>query len=95
MANYEWIEITFSTKAKKHPLRAKSNLKREGIVEVLDTYIRDQIGKGEDNRRPSKKDIYHIKIKWFPENDRITVESDTGSEALTLGIILEYFKRIV
>jgi hypothetical protein len=96
MANkdYLWFGIIFSQKAKKNPFRSSGNMTTNAKITILDTIIRNQEGKGPDKSKRNERDVYHIKIKWYPENDRVETDSDTGNDSLTAGILATYLEKI-
>lgn len=67
----------------------KSTMKYAGILEVLDTYVRDSMGAGEDYSEANKRDVYTITIQIDVTDDRLIVSSDTGNKGLTLGILID------
>lgn len=70
------------------------NVNREGQKELVEAFLSEQIGAGKDDSKPNKQDTYHIQLKWYPENDRIVVSSDTGNKGLRDGLLLHYLKNL-
>ena len=91
---YLWFIITFNEKAKKHQFRSRGNVKPSGKISIIETFLQDQIGKGKDESKRNEKNVYHIKLKWYSEDDKIIIESDTGNKGLTTGILMAYLKRL-
>jgi hypothetical protein len=88
MKPYIDIEYTIGGKYK-----IKSNIKNKCILDLLWDFIERQLGKGSDGKEPIKRDVYHIRIR-VDLNDIFVFKSDTGSNALTLGIIMDVADRI-
>ncbi|HXK38012.1 MAG TPA: hypothetical protein VJ579_03010 [Candidatus Paceibacterota bacterium] len=65
----------------------QTNAKPEAVEEVLSAWVRNQIGKGKDEREPAMKEIYEIVIEIDLSNDSFRTTADTGNDSLTLGII--------
>jgi hypothetical protein len=65
-----------------------TNVKKEYIDELFDTWLAGQIGRGEDKREPIKRQKYHIKLEVDLTNDTFYCTSNTGNKGLTTGIIL-------
>ena len=70
------------------------NVNRKGREELVSTFLRGQIGAGKDDSKPNEKDTYNTQLKWYPENDRIEVRSDTGNKGLRDGILVHYLKNL-
>jgi hypothetical protein len=66
----------------------QTNAKREAIEEILSAWVREQIGKGKDDREPNMKEIYSIVIELDLHDDSFRTTADTGNDSLTLGIIV-------
>ncbi len=69
------------------------NVNRNGITELVETFLRGQMGAGKDDSKPNEKDVYHIQLRWYPENDRIEVSCDTGNKGLRDGILMLYLRE--
>jgi hypothetical protein len=70
------------------------DINREGQVEILDSFLRGQLGAGKDESKPNVRDSYKISLQWFPENDRIVAFSDTGNKGLRDGILYEVLRKL-
>jgi hypothetical protein len=85
-----WDEIN------KRPLvKSFSDMNEAGIKEVIEAYLHEQMGRGEDHRTPNKVDKYIIEISLDTSEDKITVESNTGNSALTCGIVMAFWERLL
>ncbi len=79
------MNIEFNIKENKFDITGE--IRKEGQLELIDSFLRTQIGAGADDSKPNEKDVYHISMKWYPENDRIEVSDDTGNKGLRDGIL--------
>jgi len=91
-AGYLTCRIQYDVK--KDEFIVNGDLNREGRSEVIEGFLRGQMGKGRDRTKPEKRDVYHITLNWYPENDRIEVSSDTGNKGLREGILMRYLARL-
>ena len=73
----------------------EGDVSREGCGELVETFLRGQIGAGKDESEPNEQDIYNIGLRWYPENDKIEVSSDTGNKGLRDGILMHYLQSLV
>jgi len=88
------ITSTITYNLKEDSYAVSGSVKKEQVQEVLEEWLRTQIGLGSDESRPNEKDIYTITIKLELNGDIFSVESDTGNKSLTTGIILALVKEI-
>ena len=86
------LDIKFYIKCGK--FETGGNVSEEGREELVATFLRGQMGAGEDYSNPEKRDVYHIQLKWYPEDDTIAVKSDTGNKGLRDGILLHYLQTL-
>jgi len=70
------------------------NVNREGREELVSTFLKGQMGSGKNDSKPNEQDTYKIRLKWYPENDRIEVWGDTGNKGLRDGILMHYLKNL-
>lgn len=82
------IQINFNMENPEETL-IRTNAKREGVEEILATFVQDQAGQGEDKRKPNERDEYKIEIGLDLSYDTFHITSDTGNEGLTLGIVMQ------
>lgn len=72
----------------------KTNANKSGVSEILENWLRSQIGEGRDTSTPIERDQYTIKIELNLSNDSFRTKSDTGNESLTCGIVRDVFDRL-
>jgi len=80
------LGIRFNIRSNEYTI--DSLLTKEGVVELLEEYLRRQIGTGRDEREPIIKDAYNITLHWYPRDDRISSSYDTNNKGLRDGILL-------
>ena len=72
----------------------KGDLNREGQSELVETFLRTQIGRGKDNRNANRQENYNIQLKWYPADDKIEVNDDTGNKGLRDGILMRFLSTL-
>lgn len=72
----------------------RTNLKPEGLEEVLEWWLQGQLGLGKDSREPVRKEKYLISIGVRLADDTFFTESDTGNAGLTCGLVMDVFGRL-
>lgn len=92
MAEYLTMNITYDL-GKDH-YDVGGDLNEQGQREVLEAAIRSQLGAGRDDAKPNESDVFHINVKWRPEDDGIVIESDTGNKSLTCGLLMDLLRRL-
>lgn len=70
-------------------IHVKTNVKDSKVVEVLQEFVRSQMGLGRDSRIPLNTNMYTVKIALNMDNDHFSWEHDCGNEALGLGIVMD------
>ena len=81
-----FINITYDPNKDKYKVR--TNVKREGVEDLIDTFLRGQIGAGSDSRKAEKREVYHINMQIDLSDDSFNVSDDTGNFGLRDGILL-------
>lgn len=71
-----------------------SNATAEGIEEVLEGYIREAMGAGEDHSKAKELDVYTIDIGVDLSDDTFVISSDCGNKGLETGIVMTVFKNL-
>ena len=71
-----------------------TNVKQEHVAEIIDTFLRGQIGKGEDTSKPNELDIYTFKMKVDLSFDTINIKDDTGNKSLSDGIFMNLLNQL-
>jgi len=87
------ISITYPIN-KPDELTVVSNAKEEQVPELLWDFIRAQMDKEPDNRKPEEREVYNIEITLNLDGDIFRSTSDTGNEGLRDGIIMDVAKRL-
>jgi len=88
------LTLTIQYDIKKDDFKVTGNLNEEGRREVLENFLRSQMGAGKDETPPKMQDAYRITLRWYPSNDRITADYDTGNKGLRDGILMDLLKKL-
>jgi len=71
----------------------ETNVRKEALSEVLEGYIRTQIGAGEDTGDPVQRNVYHLRLTLDVSDDSFRMSHDCGNEGLCLGIVLQALRE--
>lgn len=71
-----------------------TNVKEGYVSDLLTDWVHDQIGKGKDNQQANEQEVYHIEIQVDLSHDIFYLNSDTGNDGLTTGIIMDVLRRM-
>jgi len=82
------LDIIYNVKKDQFTLGGDIKKGLEG--DLIEEFLRRQIGAGEDKRKASEQDNYYIRIVLRLENDSITAFSDTGNKGLRDGILYRF-----
>ncbi len=88
-----FIKIMYDSKREVIAI-GDTNIKDERISDFLTDYLTEQIGKGKDERKVVDKDIYEVIVTLDLSEDIFHVNSDTGNDSLTTGIIMGLVARL-
>ncbi len=80
----------------EHPDQSilETDMNRDGVGEVLEAWLRGQMGRGKDCRQAVERDVYTITVSVQLVDDTIITSSDTGNDSLTCGIVLQVFQDL-
>ncbi len=87
-----FIEIKYDLRVNHYDI--KTNVKSNKVEEIINTFLRSQINKGEDTSEPNPKDIYTFKIEADLSSDVINIIHDTGNESLREGILMNLINQL-
>lgn len=79
------IEIVYDVEGDKAVI--KTNVKKDAIAGILETWICMQIGQGADNSKAIERAEYSIVIRVDLTQDDFFTASNTGNKGLTCGIV--------
>lgn len=79
------IRVTFNHKENK--VSIESDVKREKIGDLITDFLRDQMGKGKDERKAAELDVYNIALDIDLTDDTFYCCSDCGNDGLRDGIL--------
>ncbi len=87
------VEIHYDLKKPEQTI-IKTNARKEALEEILEAWLLDQVGRGQDGRQPARRDVYLVRIGLDLSDDTFFTESDTGNSALTCGLIMDVLARL-
>ncbi len=67
----------------------EGDIKKEKQVDLIYEFLRTQIGKGKDDRKATEREIYKIKLRWFPHLDEFSIEDNICNYGLREGILID------
>ena len=70
-----------------------TNMNNKGIHTLLDTYLREVMGKGADERVPEDRSVYTISMTLDIAYDGLKVTHNCGNLGLVAGILMTIFKE--
>jgi len=88
------VDLTYDINADEATFGPDTNAKTEAVPEILEAYLRDQMGRGEDRSPPNHKPVYHIKLMLDLTDDSFRVEHDCGNEGFCTGTLLSVLKGL-
>jgi len=87
-----YLNIRYTVEA--DTFETESNIKPAHRAEVLEGFLRCQIGKGEDATPAEEREVYTIKIQLDLTDDTYYVEHDCGNKGLRDGILMRVLKDL-
>lgn len=89
---YLTLDILYDLKKDKFETRGDVN--EEGRRELVESFLRGQIGAGKDESKVNQREIYIIQLRWYPSDDRIEADSNTGNKSLRDGLLINYLRSL-
>lgn len=77
---------------KKDAFQVDSDIKPERRADVVEDFLRSQMGEGADPNPATEQDQYHIRLMLDLSDDTFRVEYDTGNKGLREGILMRYLE---
>ena len=90
----QYLSLNIEYNLNKNEFDITGDIKEEQRSNIIETVLRGQIGKDEDKNKPNEKDLYHINIKWYPQNDNFEINDDTGNKGLRDGILMQVLENL-
>jgi hypothetical protein len=87
------VEINFNIKDQSQSV-IRTNANRDGLEEILESWIVAQMGRGATRQPGVERDAYQIVLYLELAEDTFAVKSDTGDDNLTLGIVAAVFGNL-
>lgn len=88
------VEVEYDIKNDKFTILDTTTAKKEALSEIIENYIRSQIGSGENASKPIEREVYHIKVALNLDVDSFRVTHDCGNDGLCLGILLNLLQTL-
>lgn len=82
-----YVKIKYDAKKEKISI-VETNIKEERIEDFLLDWIITEVGKGKDKRETIKRELYEVVIGCDLSFDTFHVQSNTGNDSLTCGIVM-------
>jgi hypothetical protein len=98
MTKPEYLRMVINYNVASGKFEVDSNMNLEGQIEMVDSFIRCQIGEGKDESEREERDVYTIRLQLLPEGvdwcgerkyESIGCTHDIGNESLREGILLK------
>lgn len=90
----EYLTLDVLYDLKKDKFQTRGDVNQEGAREIVETFLRGQIGAGKDESKVNQREIYRIQLRWYPYDDRIEADSNTGNKSLRDGLLLSYLRSL-
>ena len=85
--------VTLKYNVKTNKFETDTNCNKDGLYEILDYFLRSEIGKGSDKRAPNLLDEYTIILNLDLSTDTLHITDDCGNDSLRCGIVQYYFAK--
>ena len=90
--DYLTLDLKYNVKTEKFEVKGDVNI--TGQRELVENFLRGQIGAGIDESKPNRQSEYSIILNWHPADDTIKVSSDTGNKGLRDGILMQFLSTL-
>lgn len=71
-----------------------TNIKPEKVKDIVNDFLRSQIGQGKDHSEVTKQDIYEIEFRLDFSDDTYLVTHNCGNKGLREGILAHYLQKV-
>lgn len=88
------ILIKLTCNVVDHTVKVRTNASSDGLIEILEAWILDQVGRGRDDSTPNRFDEYEVTIGFAVNGDVFGTEANTNNYALTAGLVMHALKEI-
>ena len=92
--NKDYLELRVNYDLTGNKFTYSGDLNGNGVRDVVESFLRSQIGAGSDERRLNERKDYSIELKWHPSDDKIDVSDNTGNRSLREGILLQFLESL-
>ena len=85
-----FVELKYDIK--KDNFDVSTNIKEKSVSDIVETFLRNQVGAGVDNKEANKYDVYNIRIELDLSDDTFKVSDNCGNKGLRDGILMRFLK---
>ena len=83
--------VTLKYNVKTNKFETDTNCNKDGLAEILENFLRSEIGKGKDERKRNILDEYTITLNLDLSSDTFHITDNCGNDSLRCGIVQYYF----
>ena len=88
-----FIEVTYPV-MRPAEFSIKTNVKDGKVPEVIEEFLRAQMGKGKDSSPPNRLQEFKIRLELDLDGDKFSSSTDTGNLGLRDGILMDIVRRL-
>jgi len=92
MKDFAYLIINYNISENR--FKVDTSLNKRGQYEIVENFLRSQIGASIDKSVLVRREEYRIELKWFPQNDDFSSKDDTGNKGLRDGILIDFLKGL-
>lgn len=86
------ISLNLEYNIKENKFNVNTNLKKGKVADIIENFLIEQIGKGNDESQRNEQDIYNIEINLDLKQDTFFCKHDCGNDGLRDGILLYFLQ---
>lgn len=87
-----YMNITYNIETDEYKI--ETNVKPERQRDIIQEYIRSQMGQGTDDGEPNEGFVFHIGLELELATDTFKVSDDTGNKGLRDGILMTIAEKL-
>jgi len=78
------VDFTIGEDDEEDTFKLGGSVKKEAAPEIIEAWLRSQMGAGADSSEANCKNTYRIEINWDPTNDAFVCHSDCGTRVFAM-----------
>ena len=86
------VQVDWNSQTNEFKISGDCN--NEGSSEIIENWIRSQIGAGKDESKPDIRKVYTIQIWCNLSDDSFSIKSNCGNKSLRDGILIHALKSL-